>query len=286
MTAQPFDAEYGVYWVSDGEADQFIPDIVSTNRGPHAWFPTFLIAVVGDDSGGEYCFDTRHADERGEFPIVLLDPEIHDENSLDFEPVAKDLGEFLLGATGRWDPRLTSPLRRTPRRRKGSYGASKDTPPSNLGVSMVMKIRYRLALAIVIAVILLSLGKMAIRTPTTGPPAEVARPGVIPDVAPPENTLLIRQYPEEGQPRGRDGAVRVRLDVNRLRAYGLTQEDVMVAMKPSTVAGPRNRADPPPGVVYVTRLGRPDQYEDIILKANAEGDVVRLKDVGKVEVGR
>ena len=100
MTAQPFDAEYGVYWVSDNEADQYIPDIVTTNRGPLAWFPPFLVAVLGSDDGDEYCFDTRYPDGRGEYPIVFLNHEIHGEHGTEFERVAQDLGEFLLGSLG------------------------------------------------------------------------------------------------------------------------------------------------------------------------------------------
>ena len=100
LSAQPFDAEYGVYWIWDGEADQFIPDIAATNRGPHSALPPFLIAVVGLDDGDEYCFDTRHPDERGEYPIVHFNHEIHHEGSEEFERVARDLGEFLLGSPG------------------------------------------------------------------------------------------------------------------------------------------------------------------------------------------
>lgn len=97
LTAQPFDVEYGLHWVWDNEADQFIQEIVSTNRPSEGWLPPFLIVVMGLDSGDYYCFDTRHPDERGEYPIVFLDHEIHGEDSTDFDPVARDLGEFLLG---------------------------------------------------------------------------------------------------------------------------------------------------------------------------------------------
>jgi cell wall assembly regulator SMI1 len=99
LTAQPFDVEYGVYWVADGETDQFASDIVSINRGPHAWFPPFLIAVLGDDSGDEYCFDTRHPDERGEYLIVHLNHEIHSEDSTEFEVVARIWGS---SCSDRW----------------------------------------------------------------------------------------------------------------------------------------------------------------------------------------
>ena len=33
------------------------------------------------------------------------------------------------------------------------------------------------------------------------------------------------------------------------------------------------------------RYNKPEQYENIILKANPEGEILRLKDVAKVELG-
>jgi cell wall assembly regulator SMI1 len=94
-TVHPVDAP--VCWVWDNETDTLGEEIVSVNRGPYASFPAFLIVLTGDDSGNAYGFDTRHPDGRGEYPIVFFDHEIHDEDSTDFEMVAKDLGEFLLG---------------------------------------------------------------------------------------------------------------------------------------------------------------------------------------------
>lgn len=44
------------------------------------------------------------------------------------------------------------------------------------------------------------------------------------------------------------------------------------------------RVDPPPGVVFLTHLYRYGDYENIILSATPEGEIVRLKDVAKVEV--
>ena len=58
--------------------------------------PRFLIAVSGDGSGDEFCFDTRQPGPSGEYPIVRWQHEIHDENSSQFECVADDLGAFLL----------------------------------------------------------------------------------------------------------------------------------------------------------------------------------------------
>lgn len=96
------------------------------------------------------------------------------------------------------------------------------------------------------------------------------------DGARPEMTFQIRD------PWDRGDAVRVRLDVDRLRAYDLSKEDVMRALTPSGVVDPREPL-PPPGVVFDRHLSGPEGYENVILKANAEGDVVRLKDVATVE---
>jgi hypothetical protein len=99
-TVQPSDAEYGLYWVQGDELNLFGADIVSVNRGPNSALPPFLVAVQGVDNGDEYCFDTRHPDERGEYPIVHFNHEIHNEDSTEFERASDDLGGFLFGSLG------------------------------------------------------------------------------------------------------------------------------------------------------------------------------------------
>jgi ankyrin repeat protein len=92
-TVSPYDGGYGVRWIVDPHG--LGADIVSANR---TRLSPFLIAVVDRDDGDSYCFDTRHPDERGEYPIVHFDHEVHDEESTDFEAVAEDLGAFLLAS--------------------------------------------------------------------------------------------------------------------------------------------------------------------------------------------
>jgi multidrug efflux pump subunit AcrB len=130
--------------------------------------------------------------------------------------------------------------------------------------SMFTKSRSRLALAIII--ILLLLGGLGIKTPFTER---------IPNVARPEITFQIRH------PWNRD-AVQVRLDIDRLRAYDLSKEDVMKALMPSGMVDPEEPL-PPSGVVFDKHLLSPDKYKSVILKANVEGNIVRLKDVAKVD---
>jgi hypothetical protein len=95
-TVHPVDAP--VCWIWDNETDTLGEEIVSVNRSDYANYPEFLIVLGGDDSGNAFGFDTRSPDERGEYPIVYFDHEIHNEDSTDFERLARDLGEFLLGS--------------------------------------------------------------------------------------------------------------------------------------------------------------------------------------------
>lgn len=98
-TTDPRDKEYGLCWVGVEGLDTYGEDIASYAESCD-YVPRFLIPVLGSDEGDEYCFDTRTVDARGEYPIVRFTPEIHDEESTDFEVVASDLGEFLLGSLG------------------------------------------------------------------------------------------------------------------------------------------------------------------------------------------
>jgi multidrug efflux pump subunit AcrB len=141
---------------------------------------------------------------------------------------------------------------------------------------MFTKIWYRLALASVISILLLFLGGLGIKTLLTGQ---------FPNVARPEMTFQLRQYPEERHLWNCGAAIRVRPDIDRLRAYDLSRDDVMKAFGESTIFGSPRRGDPPPGVVFVRRLGTPDQYENVIVKASPDGEIVRIKDVAEVEVG-
>ena len=86
-TVGPYDGGYEVWWIEDPVGPG--ADIVSANRTRLA--PS-LISVVPVLNGDSFCFDTRRADERGEYPIVRYDHEVHGEASTDFETVAGDLG--------------------------------------------------------------------------------------------------------------------------------------------------------------------------------------------------
>jgi multidrug efflux pump subunit AcrB len=84
----------------------------------------------------------------------------------------------------------------------------------------------------------------------------------------------------------RDYGARVWLDPEKLTAHGLTTADVVGAIQQQNVqvAG----APAPEGPMALKALGRlagAEEFENIILKVTPEGQTVRLKDVGRFEVG-
>jgi len=89
-------------------------------------------------------------------------------------------------------------------------------------------------------------------------------------------------------------AMRVWLKLDRMRAYNLSSEDVMKALAEQSVIGSPGRLGQATGrtsqtkeyvLTYVGRYNRPEQYENIILRSNPEGEILRLKDVAEVELG-
>ncbi len=88
----------------------------------------------------------------------------------------------------------------------------------------------------------------------------------------------------------RGNAVRIRLDPARMRANNLTPQDIKNALLGcSMVDSPERRAmhfeqSKQYELTHVGRATRPEQYENIVLKAAPDGEVLKLKDVGKVEL--
>lgn len=92
----------------------------------------------------------------------------------------------------------------------------------------------------------------------------------------------------------RQYAIRVWLDLDRMRAYNLSAEDIMKSVGEQSMIGSPGRLGQATGktsqtieyvLTWVGRYNHPDQYENIILKANPDGEVLRLKDVAEVELG-
>jgi HAE1 family hydrophobic/amphiphilic exporter-1 len=89
-------------------------------------------------------------------------------------------------------------------------------------------------------------------------------------------------------------SMRLWLDPGRLAGRGLTAPDVTNALSEQNVeiaAGQVGQQPAPEGQQYqisvraVGRLSEPAQFENIILKTNADGTLVRLRDVGRAELG-
>jgi len=94
---------------------------------------------------------------------------------------------------------------------------------------------------------------------------------------------------------GAEYAMRIWLQPSRLTGFNLTPNDVLNAIRDQNmqVAGGALGALPAvPGqelnatiVVPQSRLSTPEEFGDIILRANTDGTVLRLKDVARVELG-
>ncbi len=89
-------------------------------------------------------------------------------------------------------------------------------------------------------------------------------------------------------------AMRLWVDPDRLAARGLTASDVVGALREQNVqvaAGQVGQQPANPGQQYqisvraVGRLTDPAEFENIIIERGADGSLVRLKDVGRAELG-
>jgi HAE1 family hydrophobic/amphiphilic exporter-1 len=89
-------------------------------------------------------------------------------------------------------------------------------------------------------------------------------------------------------------SMRLWLDPERLAARAITAGDVVNALREQNVqvaAGSVGQAPAPTGQMYqlsvraVGRLREPEEFDNIIVKAGEGGSLVRLKDVGRAELG-
>ncbi|HEY2415730.1 MAG TPA: efflux RND transporter permease subunit, partial [Pirellulaceae bacterium] len=89
-------------------------------------------------------------------------------------------------------------------------------------------------------------------------------------------------------------AMRIWLNPDRMRAYDVSTDDVMKALREQSVIGSPGRLGQATGktsqtkeyvLTYIGRFNKPEQYEDIILRANPDAEILRLKDVAEVELG-
>ncbi|WP_339458491.1 efflux RND transporter permease subunit [Nodularia spumigena] len=89
-------------------------------------------------------------------------------------------------------------------------------------------------------------------------------------------------------------AMRLWLDPNRLAGRGLTTADVANALSEQNLqvgAGRIGQEPAPEGQRYqidvraVSRLTEPSEFEEIVLRTNDDGTLIKLKDVGRAELG-
>ena len=92
----------------------------------------------------------------------------------------------------------------------------------------------------------------------------------------------------------RQYAMRVWLNPDRMRAYKVSIEEVMKAMAEQSIIGRPGRLGQSSGIaaqdkeyvlIYKGRYNKPEEYEDIIIRADSEGEILKLKDIAKVELG-
>ncbi|MBK9488442.1 MAG: efflux RND transporter permease subunit [Haliscomenobacter sp.] len=92
----------------------------------------------------------------------------------------------------------------------------------------------------------------------------------------------------------RQYAMRIWLKPDRMRAYNISTEEVMEAVSEQSVIGRPGRIVQSSGkkaqslefvLTYKGRFSKPEEYEDIIVRANPDGEVLKLKDIAEVELG-
>jgi hydrophobe/amphiphile efflux-1 (HAE1) family protein len=91
----------------------------------------------------------------------------------------------------------------------------------------------------------------------------------------------------------RDYSMRLWLDPDKISNLGMTSADVLAAIRAQNLQITGGQlASPPisdrafqPNLTFTGRLKDPSQFEDIVVKAGADGRIVRLRDVARIELG-
>jgi multidrug efflux pump subunit AcrB len=87
--------------------------------------------------------------------------------------------------------------------------------------------------------------------------------------------------------------LRIQLDPDRLQAFDLSTEDIIQELKPSGVIyrddwheeAFRNLLEPAENELICTRWhSNPEQFGEIVIRSNSNGESIRLQDVGRVEL--
>ncbi|RAJ74977.1 HAE1 family hydrophobic/amphiphilic exporter-1 [Chitinophaga dinghuensis] len=92
----------------------------------------------------------------------------------------------------------------------------------------------------------------------------------------------------------RQYAMRIWLKPDRMRAYNVSTDEVMEALGSQSVIGSPGRLGRSDGkrsealeyvLTYQGRYNQPEQYKDVIIRANPNGELLHLKDIADVELG-
>ncbi|MGN6438253.1 MAG: efflux RND transporter permease subunit [Agriterribacter sp.] len=92
----------------------------------------------------------------------------------------------------------------------------------------------------------------------------------------------------------RQYAMRIWLKPDRMRAYNVSTDEVMEALGSQSIIGSPGRLGRADGqrsesleyvLTYQGRYNQPDQYKDVIIRANPDGEMLHLKDIADVELG-
>jgi len=91
----------------------------------------------------------------------------------------------------------------------------------------------------------------------------------------------------------RQYAMRIWLNPDRMRAYSVSTEEVMDAIANQSIIGRPGRLGQSTGIaaqskeyvlIYKGRYDKPEEYGDIIIRANSEGEILHLKDIAKIDL--
>ncbi len=89
-------------------------------------------------------------------------------------------------------------------------------------------------------------------------------------------------------------SMRIWLNPDRMRAYDISIDEVMEALAEQSIIGRPGRIGQSSGIeaqsleyvlTYKGRYNKPEEYGDIIVRANAKGESIKLKEIAKIELG-
>ena len=105
----------------------------------------------------------------------------------------------------------------------------------------------------------------------------------------------IKRIPGVGQSlifgSSKDYSMRVWLDPAKMTNYNLTPKEVMAAIQDKNLEaapgkfGESSKESFEYVIKYKGKLNKPDEYENIVIRSNADGSVLRLKDLARIEFG-